>query len=126
MRLIILKLNFIIILLLFESFVKTDLIHKGIQNSEVVEINKNHTRKLSNDDGGYIILYYASNANYSGGFENDFRNNISYIIIGDNNTHIAASDSLYIIAETKIEIHFNIPPENLKNFLIIMTKRFQK
>ena len=116
MRFIILKLNLVIILLVFESFVKTDIMHKGIQNSEVVEIKKNHTRKLSNYDGGYIKLYYKSNATYFDGFKNKYRNNISYIINGDNNTHIAATDPLYIMAETQIEIHFNNPPQNLENF----------
>ena len=73
MKFIILKLNLVIILLVFESFVKTEIIHKGIQNSEVVEIKKNHTRKLTNDDGGYMKLYYKSDANYSNGFKNDCR-----------------------------------------------------
>ena len=116
MKLLILKLNLVIILLVFESFVKADIIHKGIQNSEVLEIKENHTRKLSNDDGGYMIVYYISNATYSDGFQKDYRKNISYIINGDDNTHIAANAPLNIMAGTQIEIHFIIPPENLNNF----------
>ena len=52
----ILKLNLVAILLLFESFVKTDIIDKGItQISKDVEIKENHNRKLSNDEDGYMI-----------------------------------------------------------------------
>ena len=64
MKIIILKLNLVIILLLFESFSKTDIIEKGIKDSEVLEIKKNHARKLSNDDGSYMKLYYKSEATY--------------------------------------------------------------
>ena len=71
MKLIISKLNLVIILLLFESFAKTDIIYKGIQNSEV-EIKENPTRKLSNDNGGYMKIYFSSNASYSSGFVNGF------------------------------------------------------
>ena len=110
MKLIILKLNLVIILLLFESFGKADIILKGIQNSEVVEIKENNTRKLSNDNGGYIKLYYSSDTSYSEGFKNNYRNNILYIINGDNNEHIAENGAFNIAAGTPIEIHFNIPP----------------
>ena len=115
MKLIILKLNLIIILLLFESFAKTDIIHKTIQNSEAVEIKGNHTRKLSND-GGYMKLYFSSNANYSDGFKLEHRNNISYIINGENNTHIAEDEAFKVIAGNQLEIHFSIPPNDLGDF----------
>ena len=114
MRFIILKLNLITILLIFESFVKTDIIDKGNQKSE---IKKNHTKKLSKDDGGYIILYYKSEAFYRDGFKNSYRNYISYII-NRNNNNLQNNDEeeLYISAGTYIEIHFNPPPRALNNF----------
>ena len=115
MKLLILKLNLVIILLLFKSFVKTDIIHKGIQNSEAVDIKENHTRKLSND-GGYMKLYFSSSADYSGGFKKEHRNNISYIINGDNNTHIAEDQAFNVIAGNQLEIHFTIPPNDLGYF----------
>ena len=70
MRHMILKLNLVAILLLFGSFAKIDIINKGIiKNSEAVGIKENHNRKLSDDGGGYMILYYNANANYSSGFK---------------------------------------------------------
>ena len=117
MKHIISKLNLVIILLLFESFAKSDIIHKGIQNSsEVVEIKENPTRKLSNDNGGYMKLYYSSAASYSGGFENAKRSYIAYIINGNNSGHIAKNGAFNVIAGTQIEIHFNIPPKDLGYF----------
>ena len=116
MKHIISKLNLVIILLLFESFVKTDIIHKGIQNSEVVEIKKNPTRKLSNDNGGYMKIYYSSDVSYSYGFKNPQRSNIAYIINGDNNAPIGDVDGFNVIAGTQIEVHFNNPPDNLGHF----------
>ena len=114
----ILKLNLVAILLLFESFVKTDIIHKGIiQNSEAVEIKENYKRKLSNDDGGYMKLYFNSEANYSTGFKNGQRRDISYIINGDNDIHIAENESFIIGAGNHIEIHFKSPPTILEYFL---------
>ena len=116
MKYMILKLNIVAILLLFESFVKTDIIHKGInQNSEAIEIRENHTRKLS-DDGGYIKIYYKSEANYPEGFKKDYRKNIAYIINGASNTHIGENGTFTVSARTQIEIHFNIPPNDLENF----------
>ena len=116
----ILKLNFVVILLLFESFAKTDIIHKGIiKNSEAVEIKENHNRNLSDDGGGYMTLYYNSDANYSRGFKNDHRKNILYIVNGDNDEHIAENAALNIVAGNKIEIHFKIPPNELDYFFSI-------
>ena len=118
MRHMILKLNLVAILLLFESFVKADNIHKGIiQNSEAVEIKENHIRKLSN--GGYIKLYYNSDVNYAAGFINgtkEYRGNISYII--NNGGRITGDAVLNVGAGNQIEIHFNNPPNNLEHFLM--------
>ena len=84
MKLIISKLNLVIILLLFESFAKTDIIHKGIQNSEVVEIKENPTRKLSNDNAGYMKIYFSSNVSYSHAFRNYQKYGFEYIIRENN------------------------------------------
>ena len=115
MKLIISNLNLVIILLLFESFAKTDIIHKGIQNSEVVEIKENPTRKLSNDNGGYMKIYYSSNASYYSTFRNSKRDGFEYII-RDNNIRVSKYESFNVMAGTHIEVHFNNPPVNLGNF----------
>ena len=115
MRYIGLKLNLVAILLLYESFVEKDIIHKGIiQNSEAFEIKENHNRKLSNDDGGYIKLYYKWHANYNGGFKTYKRKNITYIINEDNGIHISENDAFIVRARNQKDIHFNIPPNNLE------------
>ena len=110
----ILKINLFVIFFLFANFVKTDIKHKGILYSEFSGIKANQARKLSKDDGGYMILYYKSEAKYSEGFKNTYRNNITYIINGDNDTYISDYESFNISSRTKIEIHFNNPPTSLQ------------
>ena len=65
----ILKINLFVIFFLLANFVKTDIKHKGILYSEFSGIKANQARKLSKDDGDYMILYYKSEAKYSEGLK---------------------------------------------------------
>ena len=62
----------------------------------------------------YIILYYEQSVEYSSGFANEYRKEISHIINGEDNK--TATDSLSIAADTKIEIYFSSPLTSLESF----------
>ena len=64
----------------------------------------------------YIILYFKEDCNYSEGFKNEYRNNISFIIERENNTKLNSEETLFINKNFGIEIHFNSIINNLNYF----------
>ena len=65
----------------------------------------------------YIEIYYGEDVFYEkGGFKNCGRDNISYIIIGDNSINYTDKVDLDIKKNIKVEIHFDNKLESLSNF----------
>ena len=62
----------------------------------------------------FIILYYGHDVEYNSGFENQYRKNISYIMIGEQKK--TAKDPLSVKADTKIEIYFSSALTSLESF----------
>ena len=62
----------------------------------------------------YIILYYGKSVEYNAGFANQYRKNISYIMIGTDKK--TATDSLSIEEDTKVEIYFSCALTSLESF----------
>ena len=65
----------------------------------------------------YIILNYLLDSNYTNGFKNNYRNNISFII-NDNFTKLD-TDDLYIQGGSNIEIHFKDNITDMNKFFSI-------
>jgi len=65
----------------------------------------------------YIILNYLLDSNYTNGFKNNYRNNISFII-NDNFTKLD-TDDLYIQGGSNIEIHFKDNITDMNNFFSV-------
>ena len=91
------------------------------QNSDIIT-NKN--AKYSCDDynidtnsknlSNFIVLYFNNKCNYSNGFINKYRDSISFIIYNESIKSI--NDTLEIMADSKIEIHFNSSIQRIDNF----------
>ena len=79
------------------------------------DIYKRGLAKLEEYDT-YIILYYKEDCNYSEGFKNEYRNNISFIIQRENNTKFTDEETLVINKNFGVEIHFNTIISNLNYF----------
>ena len=58
------------------------------------------------ESSNYIIIYYAVDTEYKDGFENQFRENIDFIIAEDRNKKIAPTESFSIVKGNKIEIYY--------------------
>ena len=58
------------------------------------------------ESSNYIIIYYAVDTEYTGGFENNYRQNIDFIIAEDRNKKIAPLESFSIVRGNKIEIYY--------------------
>ena len=79
------------------------------------------------DYTNYIEIYYGENVVYENGqFKNDKRENIDYIIIGENGEHLSDSDRLDIGQDTKVEIHFNKALESLSGFFCLNDENAKK
>jgi surface protein len=85
----------------------------GNENMKNVCCSYNYEKRIC-ESSNYITLYYKENINYINGFINNYRNGISFI--NYNNSTIAVNTPFNIIAETKVEIHFNTPITNMENF----------
>ena len=85
---------------------------------KIRRLNENIQRNLNEVDeyDNYMILYFKEDCNYSEGFNNGFRNDISFIINRENNTHLSSTEQLIIHKNIGIEIHFNRTVQNLENF----------
>ena len=66
----------------------------------------------------YIILYYGQDVEYSSGFANEYRKNISRIMNGELET--TPKDSLSISADTKVDIYFSSALTSLESFFDIV------
>ena len=95
----------------------------GITSSRFEEINKvnNLGRDLEevNEYDSYIVLYFNQDCNYLLGFQNDYRNDVSFIINEENNDKLTCEDELIIHKGIEIEIHFNKSVESLESFFDI-------
>ena len=63
----------------------------------------------------YMLLYFKEDCNYSRGFKNEYRNNISFIINRKNNSKLKSEDELIISKDICIEIHFD---KNINNLIV--------
>ena len=68
----------------------------------------------------YMVLYFKQDCNYSEGFNNGFRNDISFIINTETNTRLSSAQQLIIHKNFGIEIHFNRTIQNLRNFFLVL------
>ena len=75
-------------------------------------------RNLDEDEGqkseNYITIYFKENVNYTNGFSNEMRKDISSIKIGDYEK--SATDELKIEVNTPIKIQFSTPVKTLESF----------
>ena len=86
-----------------------------IPNPNVYNICCDYNIELDKCDGdNYIIIYFAQDVNYKNGFKNELRNNIGFINY-ENSTYLDDKE-LNIKANSKVEIHFNTPINNLESF----------
>ena len=85
---------------------------------EIRSLNENIDRNLDEVDeyNTYMVLYFKEDCNYSEGFNNGFRNDISFIINAENNTKLSSTEQLIIHKNFGIEIHFNRTVQNFGNF----------
>ena len=94
----------------------------GISSSRLKEINNHNTGRYLedvNEYDSYIVLYFNQDCNYSLGFQNYYRNDVSFIINKENNDKLTCEDELMIHKGIEIEIHFNISIESLQSFFDI-------
>ena len=89
--------------------------NKIITNTNAQNICCNYsieTDMCVNDN--FIIIYFNSGIYYQEGFKNNMRNNISFII--HENLIYSGTKRININANSKMEIHFNNPINNLESF----------
>ena len=67
----------------------------------------------------YMIIYYGNDGEYPNGFQNKFRNNVSFIINGDLRDKLNISSSFNIYEGNKITIYFDSPIKSLESFFDI-------
>ena len=88
-----------------------------------LQSDENYWKYFENYDGvwpndlpyeNYMILYYGQEVEYTFGYSNEFRKDISFIMNGDINK--TETDPLNIAAGTKIEIYFSSPPKSFESF----------
>ena len=86
---------------------------KNIRNSNQLSL-----RDLEDSDyfDNYISIYFSQNCNYSNGFKNDYRGDISFIINRENNVNLTSDKALYLHKDFKIEIHFSKKIKKLNYF----------
>ena len=80
---------------------------------------ENISRYLEEKDeyDNFIVLYFKEDCEYSEGFKNKYREDISFIINRENNnTKIDSGERLIINKNFGIEIHFNKSIKNLQYF----------
>ena len=89
--------------------------HKNPRNLQFEE-EEDEDEDEDEEYESYIVLHYANETNYTNGFKNDYRNNISSIIKIEDNSSFTDEEGFTIPAGTEIEIHFNNSVNNLENF----------
>ena len=85
-------------------------IDKGISEQ------KSQRNLQSEEEDSYIVLHYGKETTYTNGFKNDYRKNISFILLRTDNSKLTDEDELNIPAGSEIEIHFNSSVNNIENF----------
>ena len=112
--------SFIILILLDSS---THILGKPLSKSQKSRLSKGNVvneaqRFLEGGDGYdiYMLLYFKQTVSYPGGFINDYRKSISFIINRENNTHLTSEETLIVNKGFGIEIHFNTTIKNLAKF----------
>ena len=114
------KLIIIIIIcsiILFISFDETffENVSKKINYRNLEQILIRNIQEISQYDS-YMILYFKEDCNYSEGFKNNNRKNISFIINRENGHELTSEETLNIHKGFGIEIHFNFPIRSLQFF----------
>ena len=91
---------------------------KNFEKNELNEIkfHENGQRYLEDEFDNFMILYYEEDCYYYGGFKNEFRNDIRFIINRENNNNLTSEEELIIHKNFGIEIHFNQKVINLSRF----------
>ena len=79
------------------------------------QISMRDNEEISQYDS-YMILYFKEDCNYSGGFINKHRKNISFIVNRENGNKLTSEESLIIHKDFGIEIHFNSSVRGLQFF----------
>ena len=69
-----------------------------------------------NQYDSYMVLYFKEDCNYSKGFKNNYRKNISFIINRENDYNLTSEETLIIHKGFGIEIHFNSSVRDLGYF----------
>ncbi len=87
-----------------------------ISNTRAVNICCNYYNIETDlcESDNFISIYFAKDVIYYYGFENNMRNNISFII--HENLTYPGEKKLNVKANSKVEIHFNNPVHNLESF----------
>ena len=101
----------------------THILGKPLSKSQKTQLRKGNAayeapRFLEVDDEKdcYMLLYFKQTVNYQGGFKNDYRKNISFIINRENNASLTGEETLIANKGFEIEIHFNASVKNLEKF----------
>ena len=85
-------------------------------NKARLEQNSQRNLEETDDYDSYIVLTYNATLNYTDGFLNEVRDDISYLINRDDNSKLLDTDPLEINPGTEIEVHFSSPIKNLSLF----------
>ena len=91
-------------------------IEKNQTNTVNLKEKSEKNMEEMNKYNSYIMLYFKEDCNYSKGFKNVFRNDISFITNRKNNTRLTSKDVLIINKKLEIEIHFNNTVKYLASF----------
>jgi len=94
------------------------IINSQKKRTYIAKNEENHPRSLEEQKeyDSYMLLYFKKDCNYSSGFKNEYRNNISFIINRKNNSKLKSEDELIITKDICIEIHFDKNINNLTYF----------
>ena len=89
--------------------------NKFITNSNIKEICCRFDIELNRCiTYNYIYIYFNHNVNYPNGFKNNYRNGIAFIY--NNDEVLTSTDSLNILANSKLEIYYDESPTTMEKF----------
>ena len=105
----------LLILIFFDVLlIKSESNFSGIIN-EIKTKYYGHKVAINQYDS-YMVLYFKEDCNYSKGFKNNYRKNISFIINRENDYNLTSEETLIIHKGFGIEIHFNSSIRDLGYF----------
>ena len=88
-----------------------------ILGKPLINFNKENTQRyLEEDEYDTFVILYFKDCNYSKGFKNEYRNDISFIINRENNNKLTGEETLIVQQGFGIEIHFNRKVRKLGTF----------